>query len=223
MNYLAKIGLTATVLSLTGLVEGHLQAQVKVPFTFTLTVLEQANSTDNGTTTTTPAPIKTTITNKQILSRLATDEFAAGNWSSNSFPAGAKLVLEDGKFEVVDKNLNLLVDVSNIITFEIGDKDIFSGKEDDVTGLASPSTSDVSILTIRFDDTAITGGNINFYLHGLAKVTVTDTKPNATTRIYTETISGSMTGAAGEGSETGNDLVVSGNVSASGKGTLTAP
>lgn len=223
MKHFTKVCLATASVGLLSLFGGTLQAQIIQTLSFTLTASVQSeNQTDNGTTTTTPAPTKVTVTTKQILATLATDEFAAGNWSSTTFPSGAKLAAVDGDFEVLDKNNNLLVNVSNIISSSDGENEVFSGKEDDATGLASPSTSNAHILTISFDDTAINGGsNLKLYIHGVAKSTRTDTKPNATTGNYTETRSGSITGAAGEGTMDGTPFVVTGNASATGKGTLT--
>ena len=127
-----------------------------------------------------------------------------------------------GDVQVVDKNNNLLQDVSGVMSFNNpGNNDIFSGKTTSAfPGLASPSTTDSSLLTISFDDTGI-GGSLQFYLTGIGTGKTTDTIPNAITGVYTETTSGSLSSATGEGNYQNNPFVCTGTASASGKGTLT--
>jgi hypothetical protein len=149
---------------------------------------------------------------------LALDEYIDGNWGSTTFPSGAKLVEVDGSFQVLDKNNNLLVDVSNIITLSTGNNYISAGKVDDSSGLASPSTTVTQILFLTFDDTHI-GGDIQFTIGGLATITTNDTKPNGY-GLYTEKTSYKASAVAGEGTAKGASIVISGTVSASGKGTL---
>lgn len=60
-----------------------------------------------------------------MLATIAQDEFEEGNYGSPTFPAGAKLVyltdpfsFEDSFYAVEDKNGNVLVDISDLMTFE---------------------------------------------------------------------------------------------------------
>ena len=201
-------------------------AQLAEVLTITLTAsVQNPNSTDNGTVTTTPAPVKHSVDTKDILLWLAQDENAETNYGSTTFPSGAKLVTINGNsqdFQVLDKNNNLLVDVSDILSSSNpGNNNIFSGKQNDTNQLAAPTTTSSSLLTITFDDTAIVGGvGVKFFLTGIGTGKTTDTAPNATTGAYTETDSGALSTAAGEGSYQGNPFVCTGTASASGKGTL---
>ena len=209
---------------------GSLQAQVTCAITITTTASAQNGSTDNGTTNTTLAPIKVSIDTKQILAAMALAENAAGNYpAGTSFPTGAKLVVVISNnnapdFQVLDKTNHLLVDVSDIL-FGLNSgnngSDIFSGKQTDATGLSSPTTTDLQIFTLAYDDTAILGSDkIKLYLTGLAINTTTDTVPNKLTGVYTETQSHKMANAAGDGSQDGLAFVLTGSVAVTGKASF---
>jgi hypothetical protein len=213
---------------------GSLQAQIISLVTITATASVQNPTTDNGTVSTTSAPTKVSVTTKQILSALAIAEHIEGNYLPGStFPAGAKLVVVIGHggtppdFQVVDAHNILLVDVSDIIsaqnTGQFGSK-VTSGKQNDVTGLANPSQTELQIFTLIYDDTAIAGSqNIQFYLTGAMSSVTTDTVPNVATGAYTETQTDKMTDGAGDGNANAVPLVITGSVTAVGKANFVLP
>lgn len=221
MKKISQIAVPVAALAFLALSAGSLQAQVTNVITFSLTGMVQGGSTDNGTTTTTASPTKHTLATKDILSLLATDE-------STVFPSGAKLVViggggDDLVFQVLDKNNNFLVDVSDIISGEgTGNfgQDIFSGKQIDANSLSSPTITDLQIFTIFYDDTG-DGGTLQFYLTGLITNTTTDTTPNNITGVYKETQSHKLSTGAGDGNFQGTPLVLTGSFSASGSANLT--
>jgi hypothetical protein len=226
MKLTSKLIAGAAALAFLTIAAGSLQAQVTQAVTITATASIQGNSSDNGTITTTAAPTKFSVTTKAILIALAVDESAEGKYPfpNTTFPSGAKLVQDGntGDLQVVDKSGNLLVDVSDIMGFNNpGNNNIFSGKQNDNTQLASPSTTGSSLLTLGFDDTAIIGGEgIKFYLTGIGSGTTTDTTPNINTGAYTETDKGSLTSGTGEGTSQGAQLLISGTASATGTAKL---
>ena len=130
-----------------------------------------------------------------------------------------------GDIQVVDKNNNLLQDVSGIMSFSNpGKNNIQSGKSTDQYTPHLGTFTDSSLLTISFDDTGI-GGSLQFFLTGIGKGTTTDSTPktdkNTQITTYTESNSGSLSSATGEGSYQGSPFVCTGTASASGKATLT--
>jgi hypothetical protein len=229
MKLKTKIIAGAAVLASLTFAATGLQAQVTVPFTITATASVQGSSTNNGTVTTYAAPTSMTLDTKQILADLAKDEFAAGIWSSSTFPGGAKLVviINGGDFQVLDKAGNFLVDVTNILSVTYGGIDgnfITSGKQNDNTGLSSPTITVSNIATFSYDDTNIIGSvGLQFYLTGIVTGKTTDTTPNTNTGVYTETKSFKWSNTAGEGNYQSRELLLTGSLTGSGKGTLTLP
>lgn len=200
---------------------GGLHAQVTQVLTISATASVQGayNSSYNmktGITTYTYAtPTKFSIATKNILTLLGTDYHT-------NFPSGAKLVVDgnSGNIEVVNKTNSVLQDISSIMSISTGTNDIFSGKgTSQFPGLGTGT--DLQLLTITFDDTGIpAGGNLKFFLTGVAKTTLSDSTPNKITKAYTESDSGSLSSGTGEGNFQGNPFVCTGTASASGKTTL---
>jgi hypothetical protein len=183
-----------------------------------LTLYKQNTSRDNGATTITASPKILKYSTKDILKALASDKFTQGYWPSNSFPKSARLAT-DGKGFLVVKGTNILADVSDIMSLDFGNKEITSGTQDDVTGLAHKSEKKLQILNITFDDLQVAGGNqLKFYLQGFLSETITDTA--LVNGIYTETITGSMTAGTGEGSSTNVDFLCKGSATITGKTKL---
>lgn len=205
---------------------GSTQAQVTNLITLTISALAQSNTNDDGTFTTAPAPSKHTIATKDILSLLAMAKHAENNaYPSTNFPAGAKLVVVTGDnpaFQVLTSTNTLLADVSDIINSDDGKfgNYVYSGKQNDTNNLASPITTNLHILTIKYDDTWINGSvGVKFYMIGLMTSTTTDTVPTA--GVYTQTESHKLASGTGEGIYQGQQFVLTGTMSASGKATLT--
>ncbi len=224
MKLKTKIVSSAAVLAFLSLAINSLQAQVTNLVSITATVLIQGSVNDNGTNTTAAAPSKHSVTTQTLLGLLAQDEYAEGNYGSTNFPTGAKLVVIDSHnnnpaFQVLTSGNVLLVDVSDILAGISEDNDVYSGKQNDSTGLSNPSTTDLSVFKFKFDDTGITGGQgVQFYLQGLMTNTKADTIP--VNGVYTQTESHKMSGA-GQGTFQGVSFVLTGSLSASGKATLT--
>jgi hypothetical protein len=203
-------------------------ANVTLLLTLTVKISQQNSNTDNGTLTTTLPPVLKTRSTIDILNKLAADEHAAGNWASNSFPKTAKLAVlpnsDHGTFVVMD-GTNVLVDVSEIVSFDSGDNEITSGKRSDLTGLSSPSETRLQVGRITFDDTDFNDpdGGLKFFLQGLVTFTKTDSTP--ANGVYTEKVKVTIANAVGEGTSnigTGDEhrFVVTGTVTGSGSGTF---
>ena len=201
-------------------VAANAHAEVLQYLTFTVTTYTQRDSSDNGTNTVTAAPKVQTHNTAELLSILARDKAAQGRWQSNSFPAGAKLAVGNDSFVVV-AGTNILVTVSDILSFTNGDNEIVSGKRNDLTGLANPTTSKLQIGRLTFDDTAINGGaGLKFYLQGLVSQTESDTVP--INNVYTRTRSAKLSNGTGEGTDSGGHaFVLTGSLSAIGRGKST--
>ena len=225
MKITTKIITGTAVLAFLTLAAGSLQAQVTNLCSITATVLIQGSTSDNGTISTAAAPTKHTLTTANLLTWLAKDENLEGNYGSTTFPTGAKLVAIGGNnngpdFQVLTSGNAFLVDVSDIMTINSGNNDVYSGKQNDNTGLSSPMTTDLNVDTLIFDDTAISGGQgVQFSLQGLLTNTQTDTLP--VNNVYTQTESHKMTSGTGEGQYLGTPFMITGGFSASGKATLT--
>ena len=184
----------------------------------TLNLSKQGSSNTNGTVLTTASPVLSSLATKDILNVLAIDEQIEGNWPSNSFPKNAALALA-GNGVVVLNGTNILLNVSDIMSFNSGEPKISSGKQNTVTGLASATVKGLQIAGIKFDDTFINGGgNLKFYLNGVLSKTTTDTTP--VNGVYTETQTLKITTAAGDGSSNGVPFICTGSASATGKSPL---
>jgi hypothetical protein len=225
MHLTTKTIITAALTGLMTLVAASSKADSTTTNTITVafTASVQGNTNDDGTITTVAAPSKHSVATANLLSWLALAENGEGNFPSNSFPSGAKLVVFQQDFMVLDKNNNLLVDVSDIISatdskFGVS---VVSGKQNDTTGLAATSETELHLLTIHYDDTGIPGSNnVKFYLMGMMTSTTTDTAPNSSTQIYTETQSHKLASGIGEGFYQGQPFTITGTLSAIGKGNF---
>ncbi len=197
-----------------------------------MAAVQNPNSRDNGTSTTTPEPTSLVLSTKQILSFLALDENSEGNYTHTNFPVGAKLMLlpDTGSgpdFQVWGKTNNLLVDVSDLLTLTYGGNYgalVSSGKVNDATSLPSPTSTNQQIVTITYDDSSI-GGNLQFYISGSGKETITYSGIQGGAGTYKETESIIATGMSGDGNYTDtngneNPMVVTGDFTSSGGGTF---
>jgi len=201
----------------------HLHAQTTNMVTFTAAAQLQGATNDNGVVSTISPPAKLILNTRQILAYLAQDEFASGNYASATFPEGAKLMAPswNGIFQVWDKENNLLVVVTNVLTRSQYTNFVVSGKRTDATGLSDRTITASYIWRITYNDSAIAGGaGLTFYLQGLTKDTITESAPSAA-GTYTETILNVMSGATGDGYYQGTPLVVSGSQTVSGKAVHT--
>jgi hypothetical protein len=222
--------LKAILLFTAALALTYAQAQARdIIQTITITVMAipQNSGTSNGTTTNIPPSKASAHTTAEFLSRLAQDEFAELNWPSNSFPAGAQLAVVPGQSDNADfaviLGTNVLVDVSDIISFNSDNIEIVSGTQNLQTGLASPSTKRVHLGAITFDDSLAgnPNGSLTFTLQGIFTETTIDTVPK--NGVYTETRTAKMTSGTGDGTSPGGPFVCTGTISATGKAVLSVP
>jgi hypothetical protein len=186
--------------------------------TIDLNISKQSISNVIGIVSTTASPKLSTLATKDILNKLAFDAYVEGNWPSNSFPKDTTVALAGNGFIVLN-GTNILLNVSDIMSFTTDEPKVTSGKQNTVTGLASPTTQKLQIASITFDDTFINGGNnLKFYLNGVLSMTMADTTP--VDGVYTETQTCKTTAAAGDGSSQGIPFICTGSVSANGKSPL---
>ncbi len=195
--------------------------------TISVMAIPQSSGTSTATTTNIPAAKASAHSTPEFLARLAQDEFAEGNWASNSFPAAAQLAVvpsqgNNADFAVI-LGTNILVDVSDIISFDNGNVEIVSGAQNLQTGLASPTTKRLHLGQMTFDDSFAgnPNGSLTFRLQGLFTETVVDTVPK--NGVYTETRTAKMTSGVGEGTSPGGPFICTGTISATGKAVLPAP
>ena len=205
---------------------GSLQAQqVTNLLAITATIQEQGGTNNNGTVTTVAAPTKLALNTKQILVFMARDEYAAGRYAFTNFPAGAKLaaIVSETSYicQVLDKNNNLIVDVSNILRIPInGIVEVHSGKTENSTGWGDPTVTKLQVPTIDYDDSGIIGGvRFQCNMTGLMKSTVTYAI-SSSTKTLGVTTSAKIAAFAGTGSYEGTHFVITGSLSAAGKGTF---
>jgi hypothetical protein len=186
--------------------------------TFRMTTFTQGTNYDNGTNTIAAPPKVKSLNTAELLRTLAQDENAAGRWPSNSFPSTAKLAVGNPEGFRVINGTNILLEVSDIMSFSGGDNDIRSGKENDSTGLANPTTKSLRLGKITFDDTFIEGGvGLKFFIQGLLSTSETDTVPSG--GVYTQTKTGRLMNGTGEGIDSdGNAFVLTGTVTVAGHG-----
>lgn len=227
MKIIKLLGITALLLGISGF-----RANADVGLTISITanlLIQSTNSVTNARTqaVTVGPPTRRVLTTAQILQRLAQDENSAGLYPTNRFPRGARLVATNDTF-VVMVGTNVLVDVSNVISFDEGTNNIFSGTRD-TNGLSHPVVK-THLARIIFDDTGIIPAiGLRFYLQGVMTETTIDSAVDRNGN-FTETHIVSMPQAAGEGVVNVGDtdqrqLIATGSVSASGtaRGPLLPP
>jgi hypothetical protein len=185
-----------------------------------LTIESQGSTNTSGGVITVASPKTTALNIKQLLAWLAVDEYAEGNYPSNSFPGGAYLASitahTNVDYQVLTKSNAFLVDVSDIIQSSAGSNSVYSGKVKISTGLFSPSKITMRLTTAVYDDSGIVAVNgrpvvgLNIFLVGLQTKTVTDSTPSKS-GAYTETISDQAPSVVGEGVYNGTPVLVTGS------------
>ena len=224
-----KIIIGAAVLASLTFVAGNLQAQETNLITINATAELQGSTITNsfmGTNVliaTFKPPTVLTLDTKQILEFLAVDENAEGNYGATTFPSGAKLVeinsSSSSDYQVLGREDNFLVDVSDILHFAHSTNQVFIGKHNFETGLNEPTVSTKQIDHFYFDDTAISGGvGINFWMSGLATRTITDTTPNKE-GVFKETNLREAPIVMGDGTFLGAAFVITGSLNQRSSGT----
>ncbi|SRR5258706_7922501 len=184
----------------------------------TVRTTTQNDGVISGTNTTIAPPVIQTHTTADLLSILARDKKAQGNWPSNSFPANAKLAISNNTF-VVASGTNVLVDISDILKLTNGNSQIFSGRTNNVTGLSNPATTRLFLGTFTFDDTSITNGaHVAFFLRGVVSRVETDS--SIINSAYKQTVVGKLANGSGEGIDSdGRQFVCTGTVTVVAHGT----
>ena len=189
-----------------------------------LTFNQNPTTNDNGTTTTFGPIVKQSHGTSGQTGLL--HEIGRAVSPVNGLTAAAKLVLiaphnAQPKFAVIDgANFYDLSDTgSNIMSLSFpGNNRIKAGTQSDTT--VQRSTTEVQLITINYDDTALVDGGLQFTLTGVGTVIQSDTAPvNGT---YIDTLNAKITPMVGEGSS-GEPFVATGSVTISGKGPLTVP
>jgi len=215
----AFVGLTMAALSV--------QAQGKLTnldfITVAFTLQSQGSFSDDGTTRIYASPVTRILNTKNLLNQLARDKFAQGSYGANFFPNGAQLALSGGLFVVVDRNSQLIVDVSDILQLTYGTNAVLNGRINDTTGLASPKITESVPVQLAFDDTQIAGGgNVSFIIQGLDTIQTKDTAQLVSAG-YKETSSDSVKNISGAGQTSGTTFNVSGSIHGSRSEKIPAP
>jgi hypothetical protein len=187
-----------------------------------LTIQSQSGYKDNGTIRIYFNPGRQKFSTKNLLSQLALDEYALTNYPANDFPSGARLAVNgaNGAVVVVNGSNQLLVDVSNIMSFSSGTNGVLTGRVSNATGLARPSTAETIYVSLNFDDTFIPGGggfvpggnnfgNLKFFVAGLDTLKTSDSVPGSGGG-YHENTSDFVKSGAGSGQFGGVPIVVTG-------------
>ena len=207
--------------------QGKLNDINVVTVAFKLQLQSPGYNSQNGVTRSFAKPVLQTINTKNLLDRLALDKQAQGLYSGNTFPGGSKLALAANQFVVVSKNNEFIVDVSDIVSFSAGTNDILSGTVNNNTGLASSKTTELTLVTLKFDDTFITDTNgtvissdLSFSGKGLDTINTKDSTPNSAGK-YNENTSDKISNAVGEGQSGGKPFVMTGTIQGSRNATLT--
>jgi hypothetical protein len=176
----------------------------RIPFiaSFAITAFTQnPNTVTTLTTVTVPAITQTAITTKTLLPIIAQDENEEGNYGSTTFPEGAKLVFladplsfEDSGYVVEDKNGNILVDVSDLMTLEPENGVVVNSYVQTIsTGLFKTLTTQY-IAIVTFDDSAA-GGTTQFAISYSLDATTTETLSSK--GVVTESASSKLGAASG--------------------------
>jgi hypothetical protein len=179
-------------------------------------IFEQgAIETNHGTTVTKPLS-RSAMTTESLVEQLAADEYASTNWSSNSFPRGAKLNFAEGSgFSIVDSGGQQLANVANILTWQAqGNVSLLSGNAD--------KAAQTQHQVVKFVyDTSSFGGTASFNVTALASLTARTTKPDASGN-YLEIDSLVLQNGVGEGTNAqGRSMIITGFIlTASGTQSL---
>lgn len=225
MKMIAKNTLFTAV---AGLVMAALsvQAQGKLTnvnfITVALTLQSQGSFSDDGTTRIYGSPVTRKLNTKDLLNQLARDKFAQGGHGANFFPNGSQLALSGGFFVVVDRNSQLIVDVSDILQITYGTNLVLNGRVNDTTKLASPKTTEMTLMQLAFDDNFIVGGgNVSFMIQGLDTIKTKDTA--LLTGGHKEVSSESVKNISGDGQTSATPFVVNGSLHGSRSEKISAP
>ena len=190
--------------------------------TFSATVLLQGSTNVVRGIATVASPKEYKISTQQILAWAAQDEFAEGNYSASSFPAGAKLaeVYNDQtgwSYQVLDSRNRFLADVSDVVSSGSSTNSLFSGKINVATGLYAPTVTALRLKRFSYHDSAITTissrptAGIDFYILGLETRTFTDSTPTSS-GYFTQTYNGQVSNGVGEGIWNGAPVIIEGGV-----------
>jgi hypothetical protein len=175
---------------------------------------EGATKTNDGISVTKPL-LRSVMTANSLLKQLAADEYASTNWSSNSFPNGAKLNFDAASgFSVVDKSGKELVNVGNIVSWQA------QGAVSLLSGNADSDAQTHQLMRFVYDTSAI-GGICSFNVTALASLTARMTKPDASGN-YLESDSLLLQNGLGEGTNAqGRRMIITGFIlTASGRQSL---
>jgi hypothetical protein len=199
---------------------------VPVPFTISATLYFQSTRVGtNGDVIITGPTVAYQLTPGNLLKNLAQAEYAESNYPAATFPKDAKLYylvdLDDSarnRFCVLDMNLSVIADVSDILTFSgDGNDGTHKGGFNTANGTLANATY-AYMAVINYDDTSAPGGKMKYYLTGLYADKENDVV-NSLAGNFTRTIDLKSLCVSGSGTFDGRNL--SGGGVASGKGSAT--
>jgi len=146
------------------------QAQVPQIVSISGTILAQSPQKTNSSTV--KPPSQTALTTASLLKQLAIDEHQAGNYATNIFPAGARLVYSTSSgFSVIDKHNKTLVSAANILSLQITDNNNLTSFAQ-ARGVTTQGNVAITGLTYN-------GGTMHFFVTGLGTSSTRTTNPNA--------------------------------------------
>jgi len=138
--------------------------------------------TTTSTTVTVPKFPTASITTKSLLALIARDEFAETNYSSATFPTGAKLVFladpasfEDSEYVVENQNGTVLVDVSDLLTLEPENEIALDSYVQTISNGIYKTLTEEYVAIVAFDDTSA-GGTTKFAISYVVDATTTTTE-----------------------------------------------
>lgn len=211
-----KIAILALLVTTSALAESFHPLTV----TFSATInINNPDVTTSGTVNIYPAPTKAKMVTTDLIQRMAVAEHTEGNWLSNSFPKGAKLVFMaaqddfiDSYFIVTDSSGNELLSVSNLLTVMAFQGEIVtSGKMDYVTGRLTKYTRNSSAF---FNYSDLGGGGTTFFdLSGVMTDVITDTTKRS---VVSETEKATVTSVQGPGAVNLNAATFNASITFSG-------
>lgn len=192
----------------------HAQTTNVVTFKATMTSQGTINTSFQGTNTSFALEKPAALTTAGLITEI-------GDAKGVTFTKAAKLVIIDSSFAVLDGTN--LVDASGIMSLSLpSTNNVQSGVRNGTTFLAFKSLTQLTVIEVDFNDVGVgNGSDLQFSMRGLASGTTTDTVPS-TNGVYTETFNAKITDMTGSGTKGTNStpFVVTGSISASGKGNL---
>lgn len=142
--------------------------------------------------------------------------------SNTNLSKATKLEIINGDspaFALADGTNVILID-PRIISLNLpSTNSVQSGVQNGDTFLSFRTLKQLVIIELDLNDVGLGASDLNFSMRGLASGTTSDTIPS-TNGVYTETFSAKISDMTGSGTEGPTPFVITGSLSASGKGVL---